>query len=337
MKVGKGTILAAIVPIIFLIGVFSFFIFLPPELRSLTNFIAYLSGLSSSIMVLVYLVTYSRQLDTMSKQLSEMKFARDVQVQPLPYLQQGKASMLLPSYYVSPSNNFKKMELCSFVQANFNIINHGNGPAIGVDFIPHLLTGSKVKKPEILDKDILSAPVDCVPLKTETAQTIEFNLDDKSDGQKILEALTEDKRIAIDFSITYKNALGKPFLEEIAFWLNVMSEKDLENIKLALKLTRTASIDFATELQKYEKIAAASNEVEQVKLLDEVNKKINAILGQDKVELGVGMALRSFKVRSISEDEYRKWLDEKAMLEENIKKEIRGCWEAGTYKILENL
>jgi hypothetical protein len=327
MKFNRAVFLAAIVPIIFLAGVISFFVFLPLELQSITNFVAYLSGLSTAIMVLVYIVIYSRQLDTMSKQLEEMQFTRDVQVQPLPYLQEGKASLKLPRYYVGPSTDFTKMELMSFVKANFKIINHGNGPAIAVDFIPHILTGSRIKEPVILDKDTFCAPVDCVPLKLDTPQTIEFQFDNGSDGKEILETLMEDYRILLRFSIAYKNAIGKPFQERISFWLNVKSKEDLERIKSSLKLIHTAPIDFSNQLQKFEKFASFQREEEKDKIFSEVNQRILSILGLDEVELEVQLALRSFDVRSISEEAYYTWLDQKAKLEGNIKKEMRGCWE----------
>ena len=327
MKLNRAIFLAFIVPIIFLAGVISFFLFLPLELQSITNFVAYLSGLSTSIMVFVYIVIYSRQLDTMSKQLEEMQFSRDVQVQPLPYLQEGKASLKLPRYYIDPSTNFSKMKLASFVNVSFKILNLGNGPAITVDFIPHLFTGPRIKKPVILDKDTFCTPIDCIPLKSNPPQAIDFQFDNGKDGKEILEGLIEDFRIMVSFSIAYKNAIGKPFYEDVSFWLVVMSKKDLETIKSGLKLIHTAPIDFLNQLKQFEKFAQLQREEEQEKIFSEVNQKIHSILGLDQIELKVELARRSFDVHAFSEEAYHKWLDEKAKLEANIRKEIRSCWE----------
>jgi hypothetical protein len=331
MKLSGQLLLVAIVPFIFVIGIVLFFILLPEELLTLTNFIGYMSSLSTTVMVLVYVVTTSRQLNTMSNQLKEMQYSRSVQVQPLPYLETRHASFELPRYYVGPSTDFKKMELRSYVKASFAILNHGNGPAIIVDFIAHLVSGPRGKKGEILDKDTVTPHVDCVPLKTRNPQEIDFELDDSSDGQHIVEALIKDHRIAISFIIIYKNALGKPFRENVAFWLNVKSEKDFEMLKSSLKLIRTVGIDFAAQLQKYEKLAIAGREDERIAVLEETNKKINDMFGVSKIDLEAEIAPSTFDVRSISEEEYQGLLALKSEIEEDVSKEIRRCWEKYGY------
>lgn len=334
MKLNKQLLLVAIVPIVFIVGVVSFFVFLPKDLVTLTNLIGYMSSLSTTVMVLVYIVTTSRQLDTMGNQLKEMQYSRDVQIQPLPYLEAISASFDLPRYYVGPSTDFTKMELCSFVNASFNVINHGNGPAILVDFITHLESGPRGKEGEILDKCTLSPHVNCVPLKSKPSRKIDFQLDDHADCQKILEAMIKDLRIAITFVIVYKNALGKPFQENVAFWLMVKSEADLELLKSGLKVIRTAGIDFATQLQQHEQLAIAKREDKRTKLLDETNKKIDAILKETKVNLKVTIAPRSFMVCSISEEYYQQLIAQKSELEANITKEIHGCWEKHENEII---
>lgn len=331
MKLNRQLLLVAIVPIVFVIGIVLFFVLLPSELLTLTNFIGYMSSLSTTVMVLVYVVTTSRQLDTMSNQLKEMQFSRSVQVQPLPYLEKRHAEFVLPRYYVGPSTDFKKMELCSYVRARFVILNYGNGPAIIVDFITHLVSGPRGKESEILNKDTVTPHVDCVPLKTRNPQEIDFELDDGSDGQHIVEALIKDHRIAISFIIIYKNALGKPFRENVAFWLNAKSEKDFEMLKSSLKLIRTAGIDFAAQLQKHEKLAIAGREDERIAALEETNKKINDMFGVSEIDLEAQIAPSNFDVRSISEEEYQGLLARKAKIEEDVTKEIRRCWEKHGY------
>jgi hypothetical protein len=52
-------LLVSTIPVIFAVGIVAFFALIPPESLTLNNFIAYMSSLSTAVMVLVYIITTS--------------------------------------------------------------------------------------------------------------------------------------------------------------------------------------------------------------------------------------------------------------------------------------
>ena len=155
------------IPVIFAVGVIAFFLGLPPELLTITNFIAYASSLSTVIMVLVYLFTNSQQLRIMETQLKEMEMSRNSQIQPLPYLEKPKAEMQVSRYYIGPSTKFKRMRLCCRFFFEFSVNNIGNGPAVAVDFIPKLYPELPSNDYHYYDSlvDSLGRRIECISLR----------------------------------------------------------------------------------------------------------------------------------------------------------------------------
>ncbi len=294
---------------------------------TLPTLIGYLSSLSTTVMVLVYIITTSRQLETMSKQLSEMEYTRNLQVQPLPYFKTLKAKIILPKFYSGPETDFKKMEMYAHLTANFDVSNLGNGPAITVDFSSILLFGPRGKVNNIILNESYSPPINYVPVESGEDQEAIFIFSDEG-GQKLVEALVNFGRLCLETDVVYKNTLGTPFHERIACWLNVKSQEDFEIIKSRLKLAKTAKIEFSDQLKTYETMKTAGRQDDAHKILEDVNKKIlEHSKCVEEIDFSVSIAYGGFSVKHISEPEYYEILRIKANREQKKDQKIKRCWE----------
>ena len=303
-------LLAVAVLIILVFGIVAFFVLLPPELMTVANFIGYASSLSTIIMVLVYLFTTSRQLNIMRNQLNEMQFSRNVEVQPLPYLEKERVTLELPRYYTSPATEFKRMTiLCRFF-FDFTVTNIGNGPAIAVDFIPKLYGVVSAGKKEDTLVESIGKRVECISLREGDSRKIGLMFLDA--GHKTVETLLKKYRVALACTITYKNALDMAFKEEMGFWISIPSEKEVKTIKSCLKTVKTAEIDFAEQVKEFEYLNEHGREKEANKIFKDVNKRLkDRFAGQEKLKLAIRIAAGSFSVSPISQSEYERLLTEK--------------------------
>ena len=136
----NNKILTFSIPVLFVLGLLAFFVLVPAELQELTSLIGYMSSLSTVIMVLVYLLTTSQQLDAMNKQLNEMRYSRNVQYQPLLSLEDIIPDMQAPQYYTRPEVAFLRMEFKCRLFLRSKVINIGNGPAISILFAPKIIS-----------------------------------------------------------------------------------------------------------------------------------------------------------------------------------------------------
>jgi len=290
----KRDITDYIVPLLFVIGIFVFFIFIPIELRNLTNFIGYMSSLSTVIMVIVYISTNSRQLITMNQQLSEMTFTRNVQYQPILSIETTRIKIDAPKYYSGPRSNFKKAHFFCRLFFDIEIQNIGNGPALSLIFLPKLKS--------IENKDLLETwgrRIDYISLKEGDKKVVPFLFFDEE--HNICEHLLEKKSIKLDLIIVYKNSLGLPFKEKMIFNIYPNDVDGKENIKSCIKIIKTSDLDYGDRIKEHEKLR--ENEEEST-ILRDINKEITEKLGFEELVVSSHAIVGSFIFESSTEEEY---------------------------------
>ena len=207
----------ALIPVIFIGGISLFFLLLPSEAISITNFVAYAASWSTVVMVLIYVFTNSRQLKIMQRQISEMNLTRNVQFQPLVYPKEPKVECETPQYFGDPATEFKKMEFCCRIYVTFKVANLGNGPAVELDFLPKIITktwdrtGSKPKEQiKELKVEGLGPRIECISLGEGDSKDVNFLLFDSK--AEFFEALLNSGTY-IFFDVIFKNVLGMTFKE----------------------------------------------------------------------------------------------------------------------------
>jgi hypothetical protein len=321
MSTKKEWLMAAIIPIIFAVGIGAFFGLFPPGSINLSNFIGYMASLSTVIMVLVYIFTTSRQLSAMRGQLTEMQYSRNVQVQPLLFLEKAKSNFELPRYYIGPKTKFKKMELLCRIHFINIVSNIGNGPAVAVDFIPKLrlgLRGAMDTATTLIET--FGERIECISLKEGDSVEPHFMFQDEK--HQVAEALLRHYQVVLNLVVVYKNALGMAFKQQIAFWINIPPTKELETLELCLKSIRTADIDFAEQVKKFESLMNYERDANAMIILNDVNAELKKRLGdKTEIDLSTEVVSGSFSVSPISQLEYEKILAEQEQIIKRFRKE----------------
>ena len=125
-----------IIVFLFLIsGVLSYII----SINILNDFLNYMSGLATIIIALLtgmYVLTTTRQLDVMGKQLNEMEFSRNLQTQPLPIIENIECYTESPRVF---HQGGRKIVVSNRIHLKGNIENIGIGSAVSIDVIPELI------------------------------------------------------------------------------------------------------------------------------------------------------------------------------------------------------
>jgi len=296
------------IPLIIIVGLYLFYYFTPLEMHTFPTIIGYISSLSSVIMVLVYLLTNSRQLEIMNKQLDEMQSSRNLQYQPLIILDDCEVQLQAPRYYSGPKTEFKKMELITRLFFRGSVANIGNSPAISIVFIPKI---SRITENEVLIKSI-GRRVECLSLKEDVSEVISFPFLDYDNV--IIEYLLERTHFTMESSILYKNALGQPFKQNIAYNIGLWEpgpdkleqiEKGREFVKSSIKIIKTIEIDYGDKIEDYETLTKINKREEASEIIKELNEKIISKIGGDEINMFIDIVTGSFKVLAITESEYQ--------------------------------
>ena len=316
------------VPVLYALGILAYFALFRNEM-SLTNLVGYMASLSTTIMVLIYILTTTRQLDTMHHQLEEMQYSRSVQVQPLPYFEKHKTVVTFPRFYTDPTEKHNKLILYCEVDFSLSISNIGSGPAISVDFIPSVckLPFRDIPRHRIvLATETIAPTVDCLSLREGDSHDLTFHFGDREFS--IIEALLAEYRVLLRCEIIFKNVLGMAFREKVSFWASLSSENDLETIRSCLKTAKSAEIEFETHVKSYERLRNLGKAEAAKKLLDHVNEELKKrTSGEESLELTMEHAPGSFVVGPISDSEYEKSLSRMKEQQRRVAERIYSCWK----------
>jgi len=314
MANSKHWIMVLAIPTIFAVGIALFFVLLPLESISITNFVAYASGWSTVVMVLVYVFTTSRQLGIMQQQLKEMYYSRRVQVQPLIYPDKPKVTPESPHYYLGPETVFKKMRFMCRVFVDFKVNNLGNGPAVEIDFMPKLV--SKIWDPTLIRPrgkvtelvDGLGQRMECISLREGDNKEIGFIFFDEE--LKFVNSLLDNFFAYVSCEIVFKNVLGMVFRETFDFRVALKDPaKEEEKLSMYLKTAKTAEIDFGKKIREFEALIEKGRENEAGDIFHGVNEEIKArFKGYEQLVLASDILPGSFSISTISQNDYEKMI-----------------------------
>ena len=329
----KEWMITASIPVIFAIGIIAFFTLIPAESWTADNFIGYVSGLSTAIMVLVYILTTSRQLTTMNNQLKEMQFSRTLQTQPLPLLTCQDAKIEKPRFYTSPRIEFSKLSMGYRILFEAEIENVGNGPAVTIDILPRIVCIEWSKGPSEFKPLCLALKE--APKKHETVESVMERvafLSLKEGASQKIHCLFPDRKSVLiknilspkyttnylDLTLLYKNVLGASFRTKMAYEIEY-SDEDLDKIKSYMRAIETSKIDFAEELEEYENAMRQEDPEKAYTLSDKLHRKFIKKHKFEEIPLQLKLISEDFSVSPITEEQYRKEVER---VKEFLKKEF---------------
>jgi hypothetical protein len=320
----KALLRDASIPLAFILGIIAFFALVPWESITLNDFIAYMASLSTVIMVLVYIVTTSRQLNAMKDQLSEMQTTRNLQNQPLLLPECTETKIIAPNFWGSPHDSFKEMHLEYPISFKGRIKNVGNTPAVNVSVFSSVkcletrgskLSGRPLCKEDrtITKEESISASrsmeIECVSCGKEDSVEVKFKF---SDDHALLESMLSQQLTfqLLEMTILYKNLLGGCFRTEATYEIRC-SQKGDEGIKSYLKAIRDAKIDYGKDLAEYKRIMA-EGKGRRPKEAEEISKRLRQQFPIKYQLKNISLTLRLdsslFSVKPISQEDYARVL-----------------------------
>ena len=355
----KYVYLAAIV-ILILVGIF---IVIYNTVNPQFDSILFLSGLSTYVIALftaTYAYTSSRQVDLMITQISEMKKDRELQSQPMPWLEKFELIVNKPHFFYTPiEQEYSSHSQCFFF---FILKNVGATPAVSIDVQGRILLdpkdksedkskvlGPDVEKIEILEEKQI-APKNFLD-KIEDLENREALLkkranmchlmynDDKK--IKLLDMLLErniDKTPIFQYRTVFRNIVGGKFLILQSYLLFIYKDEDLETLKKWICARNTFPITFKDELAQLERLRKMDLE-KWDKLYNEVKKKFEDSLEQDEIEIFCDLIPQSIKVTPISNEVYTGILEESkyGLPSVLVKSRCEGCTMDTCSKIQEKI
>jgi len=220
-----------------------------------------------------------------------------------------RLSVDAPRYYVSPLTDFKKLQFHCRIHFKLEITNIGNGPIIAADFFPIIGNlSSKEKNIQPLVKHELETRIECISLEKNNSCSIYLLFQDES--HKFLDsALSFD--LIVYLTVVFKNALGMPFKEKIAFHLDNYNVELIENLKVFMRASKAAEIDYPEKATKFDEFKSFGREEDVDKLQEELNNEIKSQTGAIEIlEIPVSIQRGSFNISPITKEEYDEIINE---------------------------
>lgn len=182
---------------------------------SLSSVVKHYNSYSSIIIMLltlVYVLTTTRQLNVMEKQIQLMETQNNTQIQPIIEPQIGKMHLENISIFSSPDENFMKANIMSRFFVDFTMDNVGNGSALNVVIYPTIIIDDLIIPSPYLRPD----HAHCVSHNKSNDAKISLMMFDK--GIEIASGILSDN-VTLELNIFYKNVFGTGFNETISYRL----------------------------------------------------------------------------------------------------------------------
>lgn len=267
------------------------------------GFISALSGLSSlfvAVLTVVYVYVTTNQLDVMKKQLVEIKMEREMQNQPMPWVEAVTLKIERPEFIYN--NQEKTQEYSSDYTVALIIKNVGHSPLICADVTAkvNILDGDEKIKLETNDLRINILEEKCL---TKEGDVI-FQFRDDLEA-KLLEALLKGRGAIpiLKLRIIYRSVMGGCFSIYSSYELSIDQEED--TIKDWVMNLKTFSIFFKSELDDIGNPEAGNNEKWDEKFLTLQKSAEERHSGQDaSVRIQAQLITNSFVANQISKTEY---------------------------------
>jgi len=301
--------MAYLIPVLYCIGVIGYFL-IPNQNIQLTNFIIYLSSLSTIIMILVHVFTTSQQLDAMNSQLEEMKYSRDVQSQPFILFENLNVRIQAPKYFFNPAQR-RDISIYSQFYFSANIKNIGNSHGISIEVYPKIVT----EEGEIIKEGTLGGSFECISNEKIDIRNLLMVVSDMK--HIILEKIVNREPLFYDISIFYKNLLGMTFLQQSKYVFRPNID-DMDDIKTYMTTTLTSHVEYKDELEEYLNLYDKDRYEDAGEIHNNINEKIISNYKTPYIDFRVALMSGSLSVSPITKSNYDSLLEQK----NNVKKEM---------------
>lgn len=275
-----------------------------------TSYITAISLLAIAVLTIVYALMASSQLDVMKKQLSEMHETRQLESQPLTVLELSRISLEPPRVFYKPAEDDHAFH--ARVRIQFSLKNHTLYPSVNIAAAGVIaLDGNKKKSSLMRSKpvqlDILSSNKTYPDEEHEDHPEFIFFADKEDDLLSRLQKKTAALLPVLNGRIIYRNILGACFGVDIAFRLIPAKQEDEETLKNWQALIVSFPVEYREQLEKMTALKKEKNETQWKRQRTTLEKEIAEKTGEEDLEISWERLPGSFKVRSVSPEEYREF------------------------------
>jgi hypothetical protein len=275
-----------------------------PNFKAIEN----LAGFSTFViafLTVIYVYTTNRQLQVMSQQIDEMKLDRELQNQPLPWVESIAFECEKPRLYYSPPTDEHKV--LSRYNCNIKLKNIGLCPAVSLNLIAEIYVKRDSEplclKAAALYIDTLEEK-EVYPSNEKTKDGFLFAEDNDAELlRRLLESDISNYPV-LNLSIAYKNVIGASFVLNKVYFL-YPSDDSIDDIKLWIKEITSFDVEFKETLHTLKKLHK-SNSDKWDEIFDETKESINKKFDREALHLEPTSIPSAFRVIPISETEYTK-------------------------------
>lgn len=268
------------------------------------DFITYLSGTSTfivAILTVLYVFTTSKQLDIMSSQLNEMKKDRELQSQPLPWLEKMEISIEKPRFYYTPPSDEYSCRSRYFVISE--ICNLSDFPAICVDFYAEIYIPDE-KSPVYLKAtteriDAISAP-NCLGEN----KKVRFMFCEDGYG-KFYESIRSSNTMKLPrlfVKVLYRNVSVGSFCYTNEYIIDSDSNSE-QTIKDWHTLIVSFPVKYKDKIDKLKKLRS-KNKDKWDKMFHELKSEVACTIQDEFIKLRLVAVSGKFNLKNINQEEY---------------------------------
>lgn len=265
---------------------------------ALVSFLQYSASLSTVVMVVIVLFTFSSQFDAMNNQLIEMQYTRNVQSQPLFNFNNLKCQLFTPHFYFNPADR-KEIRMYNNLVFAAKIENIGNSPAIAIDIFPDFFS----VKDQPLKAQGLGESFECISNEEKDSRKVLISVNDLY--SELITSLL-NRVIFLELNVVYKNILGMTFLQKARYVMGPRSEKQGENVKLFNKSILSHQIDYSGDINSYHFQYEQKDYEKAGDILEKLNEKVDSVFEDAFIDFNLELMSGSFKVSPLQESEYQK-------------------------------
>ncbi|MPM17362.1 hypothetical protein SDC9_63751 [bioreactor metagenome] len=265
------------------------------------DFITYLSGTSSffvAILTVLYVLTTTKQLEIMNKQLNQMEQGQALKSQPFPILELVKIELERPRFFYTPPKDEYSFHSKIYMKGLLN--NLLDEPVICIDISAEILLPSENKKLKMTTKRI-----EALKGKEQTKDGVIELMYPSDYNATFINAIRENKvnnRPKLSVELLYRSISGGYFCQNSIFHV---LEKDEANEQLKQWNTYIVSFNtkFRDELDFLKK--CVNHDEKWDKVFSDIKELIVADLGDEsRITFDSRAIYGSFDVKSISKEEY---------------------------------
>jgi hypothetical protein len=276
------------------------------------SFIGAMATLAIALLTVAYLIVTSKQLGVMDKQLQEMARTRELEAQPLPYLEITKVFLERPRFFYTPPEDRYQASFRLFI--NYRLSNRGAHAAVNI--ITAARVTLHVKNEELTldggaEEISVLGPGEGHPPTKEHSNNFLFTEDRITTLLGILRDRSYRNPALLSIRFIYRNILGGCFANTWYFEFAPRSEEDFDILANWDSRLVSFQTEYKEQINELKKLRGKDRDAWE-ELFKSLKKSLDESLkGGEENDLAWVQIPNSFRAEVISKERYKAELQER--------------------------